>query len=48
MIDVKKIKARLKPVEIEQKTKYFSISNSLEYFKYMMKKYKTLEKKILY
>ena len=30
MSDVKKIKAKLKPFETEQKTKYFSISNSLE------------------
>ncbi len=49
MSNVKKIKVKIKPVELEQKTKHFNISNSSEYFKNMMKKYKTsIEKNILY
>ncbi len=49
MSNVKKIKVKLKPIEIEEKTKYFCIANSSEYFKNMMKKYKTsVGKNILY
>ena len=49
MNNEKQIKVKIKPVEIEQNIKYFNISNSSEYFKNMIKKYKSsIGKNILY
>ena len=49
MNNKKQIKVKIKPVEIEQNIKYFNISNSSEYFKNMIKKYKSsIGKNILY
>ena len=49
MNNEKQIKVKIKPVEIEKNIKYFNISNSSEYFKNMIKKYKSsIGKNILY